>query len=153
MSPRRAPGGRAFWILAAVGTAVIGFGLAGLLRNAAQTVPSSWATFFFGGLLISDLVVLPAVALAGVVIARLVPRSARATVQGALLVSGALILIAIPVLTGRGRIPNNPSILPDSDYAGKLAIVLAIVWGVSALALALRARGRRTSAPRPPTSR
>lgn len=153
MSPRRAPGGRAFWILGAVGTAVIVFGLAGLLRNAAQTVPSSWATFFVGGLLVSDFLVLPGVALAGVVVSRLVPRAARATVQGALLVSAALILIAIPVLTGRGRNPNNPSILPDSDYAGELAILLAIIWGVTALLLLVRARARRTSGPRSPTSR
>ena len=152
MSTRgRPPGGRAFWILAALGTAVIGFGLAGLLRNAAQTIPGNWATFFVGGLVASDLIALPAIALAGRVVARTVPGRARATVQGALLVSGALILVAIPVITGRGRNPNNPSILPERDYAGKLAIALAVVWGLSAILLLLRVT--RTSDRLAPRSR
>jgi hypothetical protein len=82
-----------------------------------------------------------------------VPPAARAIVQGAVLVSGALILVTIPLLTGREGNPNNPSILPDRNYAGEPGILLAIVWAVTVLALTLRARGRRTSAPRSPTSR
>lgn len=120
--------------LTAAGLAMIAFGAAGLLRNADETMPLNWAVFFVGGLAAHDGLLAPAVIAGGLVLARLVAPRFRPTVQGALLVSGALLAVAIPPLTGNGRLANNPSILPQ-DYGDGLLTALAVVWSVAALLL------------------
>lgn len=134
-------------ILTTLGLAMVVFGLAGVLRHADETMPLNTALFFFGGLILHDGFFAPAVMVGGLLLARLVPRRFRPTVQGALVVSAALALVAIPPATGRGRLANNPSILPQ-DYGDGLLLSLAVVWGV-ALLLLVRA-ALRPEAPRVP---
>jgi len=138
-------------LLTAAGVGMIAFGAAGLVRHADRTMPLDWATFFFGGLVAHDGFLAPAVMAGGFLVARLVPRRFRPTVQGALVVSGALIAVAIPPLSGNGRLANNPSILPQ-DYGDGLLTALAVVWSLTALLLvraALRPPPRRPAAPPP----
>jgi hypothetical protein len=132
-----APGGRAFWILTALGLGVSGFGLAGLLRNSAMTHPANWARFFLGALIAHDLFLAPAVGIGSLLLARVLPDAVRSVVQGAIVVSGAVVIVSIPVLDGAGRNPNNPSILPH-DYGHDLLIVLAAIWAVTGALLAWR---------------
>lgn len=143
-----APGGRSFWVAAAIGGGVMAFGVAGLVRHRAQTMPGSWAEFLVGGLLIHDGLWAPVVGMSSLVLTRRLPAWLRPTVQGALIVSVACVLVTIPALTGRGRLPTNPSILPN-DYGPNLALVLALVWCVAALH-ALWARRRPPTATDPP---
>lgn len=143
-----APGGRAFWAASAVGGGVMLFGILGLLRNGPEIMLGSWVRFFVGGLILHDGLWAPIVGLASLALVRFLPAWIRPTVQGALIVTSALILISIPALTGRGRLPTNPSILPN-DYWGNLALVLGLVWLVAG-ALALRARSRPPTAVDPP---
>lgn len=121
-------------ILTALGLGMVAFGIAGLLRNAEATEPLNAALFVVGGLALHDGLVAPAVMVLGLVLARLVPRRLRPPVQGALIVSAALTLVAIPPWTGRGRLANNPSLLPQ-DYGQGLLVALAVVWAVAALLL------------------
>ena len=94
-----------WWTGLAVGGAVGLFGLAGLVRDAAKTLPAVWLTWLVGLLLVHDVVFAP------------------------LVTSGVLVLASVPVLVGVGRAtqPGNGSVLPG-DYPLALAGVLAVVW-------------------------
>ncbi len=148
MREDEAPGGRAFWLTTAVGMGIVAFGLLGLLRHSAQTVPANFAKFFVGSLVVHDLLWAPVVGLASLLFVRVVPRTVRPVLQGTLVVTVAVVLVAIPVLTGRGRNPNNPSILPG-DYGTDLLKVLLVVW-IAGAAVALLARRRPPTAVDPP---
>ncbi len=142
MKPGDRPG-PLFWISAAAGWAVIGYGLWGILENSVDTRPSQLARFVVGGALLHDLVVAPLVIVAGVVVARTVPGRARAVVQAGLLVSGVAALFSYPLVRAYGLAANNPTSLPH-NYARNLLILLGIVWAVAASALALRLRSSRS---------
>jgi hypothetical protein len=143
-----APSGAAFWAGSAIGLGMLGFGVYGLLDHHAQTMPLNWLTFFLGSVLLHDAVWAPVVGLASLALVRLVPRRVRPALQGTLVVTAAVLLVATPALTGRGRNPNNPSILPG-HYGTDTLKVLAIVWAVGAL-LTLRALRRAVDPPGPP---
>jgi len=142
------PGGRFFWTLTVLGLGIVGFGIAGLVRNADMTVPASWLRFFVGGLLAHDAFLAPVVVAVSALLLRAAPSRVRPTLQGALVVSGIVVLASIPVLGGFGRIANNPSILPN-DYTANMAIVLGVIWAVAAL-LGVRAWRRPPQAIDPP---
>lgn len=124
-------------LLTAAGLGMALFGLAGLLRHDDETMPLNWAAFFVGGLAVHDALLAPLLVAAGVLVARIVPRRVRPVVQGALLVSASLVVVAIPPWTGEGRLANNPSILPQ-DYGEGLLVALAVVWVVAAVLAAVR---------------
>ena len=135
--------GRRFWICAVLGLGIVGFGIAGLLRNVHGPALQSWAKLIAGGLVLHDGIALPLVALLAAVLVRLLPARPRAPLQGALVVSAIVALVAFPVVSGKGRLANNPSLLPSDHYGANLLGVLAVVWAV-ALVLALwPRRGRR----------
>jgi hypothetical protein len=139
---RPEPGGKLFWLSAIAGWIVIAYGIRGLLHHHVDTNPSDLAWFFVGGALLHDLLVAPLLLIAGVLVARSVPGRARAIVQAALIVSGALALFAYPFIRGYGHAVHNPSALPH-NYTADLAIALAVVWGVaSVLVVALLWRRR-----------
>ena len=135
--------GPLFWIAAAAGWAVIGFGLRGILQQSVDTRPPDLARFVVGGALLHDLVVAPLVILAGVVVARVVPGRFRAVVQAALVVSGVVALFSYPLVRAYGLAANNPTSLPH-DYARNLLVVLGIVWAVAAAAAVVRLRAQPT---------
>lgn len=134
---------RAFWPMTIAGMALSAYGLAGLLGDVAVGDTMSWLKYFAGGLLVHDLVWAPLVVLGSVVLVRVVPARVRPVVQGALIVTAAVLLVGYPVVNGSGRLGNNPSILP-LDYPRNLVIVLAAVWTV-AVALMVRAALTRAS--------
>lgn len=142
--PSRAPRyGRLFWTLLPVGGLLMAWGLVGLLREPASTLPASWLRWFLGGLLAHDLLLAPAIFAIGLATRRL-PTALGPPVRAALIVSGTLGLMSVPLLLGYGRAtqPGNASLLPG-DYPSNLAAVLAAVWaGAGAWAL-LGLRRRR----------
>ena len=151
--PEPAPGppavpdyGRRFWLALLAGGLVMAWGVAGLLRHAASTVPASWLRWLLGLLLAHDLLLAPAVLAAGHLLRR-VPAPWRPPLRAALIVSGTLALTSLPLLLGYGRAsqPGNTSLLPR-DYPASLAAVLAVVWGLAAAWGLYRARARRASA-------
>jgi hypothetical protein len=143
-----APGGPWFWAGTAVGMGMLAFGVYGLLEHSAETVPWDFLMFFVGGVVLHDGVWAPAVGLASLALVRVVPRHVRPALQGTLIVTVAVLLVVTPALTGRGRNPNNPSILPG-HYGTDTLKVLAVVWLAGAL-LAARALRREPTAIDPP---
>lgn len=142
-------GGPRFAIGALVGLSVVGFGLAGLLRNSALTHPGNWASWLVGSLLAHDALLAPALVGFGAGLTLLVRGPARPALQATLTVAGITALFAIPVLLAKGRQPGNRSILP-LDYPRNLAIVLgAIALGGICAALLSARRARRIAPPAP----
>jgi hypothetical protein len=138
--------GRLFWTLLPVGALLMAWGLVGLVRQAALTVPASWLRWFLGGLLAHDLLLAPAVFAIGLAMRRL-PPSLQPPARAALIVSGTLGLMSVPLLLGYGRAaqPGNVSVLPG-DYPVNLALVAAAVWilaGAWALVACIRRRRRQ----------
>lgn len=137
-----APRGRLFWISAAVGWVVIGWGLRGALHHRIDTRPAELARFFVGGAVIHDLIFAPAVLVAGVAVARLAPRRGRSYIQAALIISGLLVLFTYPEVRDYARVLHNPTSLPH-NYTQNLLVVIAAVWVVTALVAAGAALRRR----------
>ena len=131
--------GALFWISAAAGWGVIGFGLRGILQHSVDTRPADLARFVVGGAILHDLLVAPLVILLGVLVARAVPGRSRAVVQAALVVSGLIALFSYPLVRAYGLAANNPTSLPH-NYARNLLVVLGVVWAVAAAAVVLRLR-------------
>ena len=138
--------GPLFWISAAVGWAVIAWGVRGVLQHSVDTRPGNLARFVVGGALLHDLLVAPLVILAGVLLAGAVPGRARAVVQGALAVSGMVALFSYPLVRAYGLATNNPTSLPH-NYTANLLVVLGLVWAFAATAAILRLRRPRFAAP------
>jgi hypothetical protein len=139
--------GRLFWTLLPVGALFIAWGVLGLFRQAASTVPASWLGWFLGGLLAHDLLLAPATFAVGLATRRL-PTGLRTPVRAALIVSGTLVLTSVPLLLGYGRAtqPGNTSVLPG-NYPLNLTIVLTAVWMIAG-AWALHGLARSRTARR-----
>ena len=131
--------GPRFWISAAAGWAIIGFGLRGIFEKSLDTRPGNLARFVVGGALLHDLLVAPLVILLGVLLARAVPGRARAIVQAALAVSGIVALFSYPLVRASGLATNNPTSLPH-NYTANLLVVLGVVWAVAAGMVIVRLR-------------
>lgn len=131
--------GPLFWVSAAAGWAVIAWGLRGIFQHSLDTRPANLARFVVGGALLHDLFVAPLVIVAGVLLARTVPRRARAVVQGALAVSGIVALFSYPLVRAYGLAANNPTSLPH-NYTANLLVVLGLVWAVAAGVVIMRLR-------------
>ncbi len=135
--------GPLFWISAALGWAVIAWGLRGVFIHSLDTRPANLAKFVVGGALLHDLLVAPLVIGAGVLVARVVPGRSRAVVQGALAVSGIVALFSYPLVRAYGLAANNPTSLPH-NYTANLLVVLGLVWAVAAGLVIMRLRSRPT---------
>jgi hypothetical protein len=130
-----------------VGGAVGLFGLAGLLVDAAKTMPLVWLKWLVGLLLVHDFVLAPLVNLTGRRLRDRASESWRWPLQLGLVTSGVLVVASVPVLVGIGRRtqPGNASVLPG-NYPLALAGVLTVVWlGVLALGICGSTRWRRRS--------
>lgn len=132
---------RALVVLAGIGT--VAYGIVGLFGSAHRIALTSAGEWFIGSALVHDAVIAPVVIVTGVILARLLPGGMRPYVQSGLVISGGLLLVATPFLTGRGYQPGNPSALA-LDYGRGTAIAIGCVWaGVIVVAAARTAAGRR----------
>jgi hypothetical protein len=118
----------------AAGAALAAFGVFGLLQHASDTHPIGWFVWFAGAAVAHDVLVAPLVIGTGLLVTRL-PRAYRHPARTALVLAGAATIVAVPMVLGFGRRPDNPSILPQA-YGTHLTAI-AIFTGVSAAAIAL----------------
>lgn len=147
MSDEHDPSGPLFWTAAAIGLALVAFGLVGLLRAVDGEALRSWATLLAAGLVVHDAILAPLVTLVGLLLARLLPRWARPPLLAGLVVSAIVLVVAFPLVwPEHTRLANNRSLLPG-DYDRALLLVLAAVWlvALSLCATAWRARRRRAA--------
>ena len=97
---------------------------------------------FLGAVLLGhDWLLMPVAIAVGALLTRTVPGQARAATAAAAYISGALIAVALPLVLGLGRTPDEPSALP-LNYGRGLLISLAVVW-LAAAAIAVTAPFRR----------
>jgi hypothetical protein len=124
-----------------LGLPIMAFGLRGAFAEAARVHPAELASWIAGAAVVNDLVLLPAVLLAGRAVRRVVPASLWPAVRTGLVASGVLALVSWPFVRGYGRSVDNPSLLPR-DYATGVGAALVAVW-LAAAAWALVDRWRR----------
>ncbi|MEX5633323.1 hypothetical protein [Parafrankia sp. FMc2] len=129
-------------LLVCAGLAALGYGLAGLVTHPRPVNLPNSTRWLAGGVLVHDLVLVPATVLVGLVLARFVPAPYRAVAQGALIVSASVALMCLPLWLGYGGTPGNPTTNP-LPYRRNLALVLGAVWAAAAAIMILRAVRRR----------
>jgi len=135
-------------VLVVTGVLAIAWGARLLLPQLSTSV----ATWLFAGPLLHDALLAPVVAAIGIAVARLAPSGWRAPVATGLVVSGALVLISLPLVLRPSAAPQNPG-LADRNYPLGLLVALAVVWLLVLLAGLIGSAGRRRADRRPNTSR
>ena len=135
---------RSFWPAVAIGWASITVGVVGVLGEGRDVPVAAFGRWVLGLAVLHDVVVVPIVLAAGVVIARVLRPPWRAAVSAALVVAGPVVLFAWPFVAGWGRSASNPSIQPRSYGSGLVTVlaVVAVVFVVAGLAAGRRARRR-----------
>lgn len=124
-------------VLIAIGALTIAYAAAGALAD--PDLKAGALLFLLGVLVAHDGILLPLAVGAGAVVGRFVPLRFRAAVQAALLASLAVTVVAFPLVLGRGRDPDNPSVLPLRYGLGLLA-TYAFIWTFAAAVGTLRTR-------------
>lgn len=104
--------------------------------------------WLFGGVPLHDAVVAPAVGLAGLAVARLLPPPWRGAVAGAAAGTAVLLLVAVPLLWRPDAAAPNPG-LHDRGHAGGLALWIGLLWTVLLLTAGARAAQAAIRARRP----
>ena len=102
----------------------------------------SAGTWLAGGVVLHDAVLAPLVVVAGALLVRVAPASVRTPVAVIAVVLGSVTLLAVPVLGGFGRRPDNPTLL-DRDYGPGWLVLAGVV--VLAVAVGSVVRRRRRS--------
>ncbi|MCW2791983.1 MAG: hypothetical protein JWO76_1081 [Nocardioides sp.] len=108
------------------------------------------ALWLASGVVLHDFVLAPVVLVVVAVVARVAPRHVQAPAVVALVVLGAVTLLAIPVLGRFGARPDNPTLLDRSYGTGWLVLAGITLAAVVAGALVVRSRHRPAV---PPTER
>lgn len=104
--------------------------------------PLDIGRWVIGTLVVHDGLWLPVAVAIGWVTSRFVPAAARVPVRVGLAMSAAITVATLPVTRRYGAIPDNPSV--DPGNAGRaLVVVLAMVWTVVAVTVALRLQRAR----------
>jgi hypothetical protein len=139
---------KTFWAATVAGWAIIGVAIAGILRESARTHPADFAKWFLGAAMTHDFLLAPVVLTAGVALARMVPPSVRPVATACIFIAAVVALYAVPLLTGEGRRPSNPSALPDNYWAGLGLVAGALtVLTTTAIVVVKSRRPRARSGP------
>lgn len=133
-----------------VGVLALGWGLWLMTHQSFSDLLSAGAWFVIPAVL-SDLLLLPIVAVVGAVLTRYLQPWVRLPAQVALAMIGGLTFIALPFLTGLGKQPDNPSLLNRNYPLGLAAYILVILIGAGGWALARRRGLRPRSGPTTPS--
>jgi hypothetical protein len=137
-------------LLGVAGLGVLAYGAYGLV-TAPGTHPGRQILFMAALVLGHEGLLMPMALAGGWVAVRVVPPWARPAAQGALVVSLALTVIAIPFIVNAGRFPDNPTLLP-LNYRRGLLVAIGVTWLVAAAVAAgswWRARGSDAGRPDP----
>jgi hypothetical protein len=108
-----------------------------LMRDFTGGQLRSTGLWFVGGAIVNDAVLAPIVVVLGVVAARMLPGRFRAPSAICFLVWATLTVVFLPVLSGEGGKPGNPTIL------GRPYVLTWLVMTLLLLGLAIAAGARR----------
>ncbi|MET8148647.1 hypothetical protein ACIBSW_35445 [Actinoplanes sp. NPDC049668] len=122
------------------GALIMAYAVSGALTD--DDVKGGALIFLVAVLVAHDGIMLPLTIGAGVLIGRIVPSRLRTPVRVAAVISLAVTVVALPLVLGRGRVPDNPSILP-LHYGRGLIVVYTVIWATTAVAVAVRHRSGR----------
>jgi len=130
------------WRLAvgAIGLACMVFGGVSILLGGVVTSYLEVARYFFGLVILHDVIFAAVVAMVGWLLVRTLPPRPRAVVQGGLFVAVCAVLIAVPLLVGRGG-KGNPTVDP-LDYRRNIVLVLGVIAVGTAALAGVRSRRR-----------
>ena len=131
-----------------VGVLTLGRGLWLMAHQSLSDLLSAGA-WFVGPAVLSDLLLLPIVAVIGAALTRHLHPWVRLPAQVALAVIGILTFIALPFLTGLGKQQDNPSLLNRNYPLGLAVYILLILIVTGGWAL----RRRRALRPLPGPAR
>jgi hypothetical protein len=123
------------------GALLIAYAVSGALAD--DDVKFGALVFLVVVLVAHDGLLLPLTIGAGALIGRIVPPAARGGVRTAAVISLAVTIVAFPLVLGRGRVPDNPSVLP-LPYGRGLLVVYALIWVTTAVVVAVRRRRHRS---------
>jgi hypothetical protein len=130
-------------ILVAAGSAAVVNAAIGLPSNLTNTQDQHhYLQFLVKAFLLTLVALLPAVLAVGRLLRRHVSARWRPVLQGTLFITLMLVIVALPALTGKGRVPDLPSALPR-DYVRGLAIALGAVWSAALVLIAAQTVRRR----------
>jgi len=134
--------------LVAVGAVLIAYALIGVLTDA-DADPIGMAVFLVAVLVGHDLLWMPIVLVAGLLIARRGPVARLVA-----LVAASVGIVGLPLVLGLGRPADNPSVLP-LHYGRHLAVILlaVVTFGVAAALRKKVGRPRRPGGPATPAGR
>jgi hypothetical protein len=113
--------------LYAAGVAAMAYGIVGLLLAPRGPSLVAWLRFWVGGVVVHDVVIAALTAFVSAAVVRLVPPPARTYMLAGAVISGVLLVVALPLVLGFGRSPDVPSALP-LNYGRGLLVTLAAVW-------------------------
>ena len=133
-----------------LGIAGVLLGLFGVFRLLTQVPPFALlilALWLLGALVIHDGILSPIVVAVGWAIARAVPPRARRYLQGALIMTALVSVVAIPMIYRQDSQPRSKSMLLQ-NFGGNLTLMLGIIAVMTLLAYAVRvARDRSGQRP------
>lgn len=124
-------------MLVAAGFATMAYG-ALLLRD---QLSLSLLTWFVAGPPLHDVLLAPAFAVTGALLARLLPQPWRGAVATGAVVTAVLLLLAIAVVGRPGAAAVNPGLNERASLPG-LALLLGVTWAALLGGTAWRARAR-----------
>jgi hypothetical protein len=130
-----------------IGGLVMAYAVIGALTD--PDVKFGALLFLAGVLILHDGILLPLTIGVGVLVGRYAPQRLRTLIRAALVVSLAVTIVAFPLVLGRGRAADNPSLLP-LHYGRGLLGIYAVIWVTAGAALVTRSwRERRRRPPAP----
>ncbi|MEU1888573.1 hypothetical protein [Micromonospora sp. WMMD987] len=130
--------------LVAVGLLTMGYAVVGALVDP-DLSPAGVLLFLAGVLVGHDLVWMLGLSAVGALLARFVPHRHRPLARIAAISAATVTVVALPLVLGFGRSPDNPSALP-LPYGRNLAVVLLLVVAATALSWLWRDRRHRLRA-------
>jgi hypothetical protein len=120
-------------LLGSAGAALMLFGVFRILQNSGYTNPKGLARWLIGAVVIHDGIIVPSTMLVGFVLTHLFRPRIRRYIQGALVASALITVIAIPLIDRRGSQPAVKA-LEQQNYGLHLGILVALVFAVAAIA-------------------
>jgi hypothetical protein len=132
--------------LIGLGALLIAYAISGALTDG--DLKGGALIFLVAVLVVHDGLLLPLFIGVGVLIGKVMPPRLRAPVRVAAVISLAVTVVALPLVLGRGRVPDNPSILP-LNYGRGLLVVYTAVWVTCAGLVVARHQLHRLRRARP----